>query len=362
MSTEAIEKALQEDFPDGTETECYRFVQAAQTAYRSSWKSDAQKSRLIQKTARQNLEDFLEWRSLYGLDYDRPPKDADDSSIWEWAAQKALFAEEARKRGGSSGSIPPPPPTTSNDKNSNNKNSPVDYDSNIDDAVNNKDDEGEKDNEQSDTTISSDNQDSSSTAGEVENKTLPQLIYRRKDPTTGNYVQDKKGVDMVHVLAAMIDRHAADKETWAMAVAFYIDFYNQRNSKLKYCLYVDARAGIGWANPKLIMVVSLIGAIVGEIEKRHPGRCQTLIIFPLPYTLTMIWGSVKGYFSAEINEMMTVCSGPASVDSPIPKDQLQEFVEPNVIALLEQSRIDLFITPPNEDKMRYSADHKINSI
>ena len=338
----AIEKALQEEFPDSTETECYRFWTAAEAAYgKSNWKSKAEKNRLIQKAARQNLEGFLEWRSLYGLDYDRPAKDAGDSIIWEWAAQKALFAQEARKRGNSDSVTPPKNATTTK--------SPVDSESNIDDVVNGEDGDGKKEKGESNTTSCDDNQNNTCTRSKVvDKKTLPQLIYRRRDPTTGKYIQDKKGVDMVHVLAARIDRHAADNKTWAMAVAFYIDFHNDRNSKLTYCLYVDAREGEGWANPRLIMVVSLIGAIVSEIENRHPGRCQTLIIFPLPYTLTKIWGSVKGYFSAEMNKMMTVCSGPSKVDSPVPKDQLQKFVDPNVIDLFEKCRTDLFIPTPEE--------------
>ena len=147
----AIEKALQEEFPDSTETECYRFWTAAEAAYgKSNWKSKAEKNRLIQKAARQNLEGFLEWRSLYGLDYDRPAKDAGDSIIWEWAAQKALFAQEARKRGNSDSVTPPKNATTTK--------SPVDSESNIDDVVNGEDGDGKKEKGESNTTSCDDNQ------------------------------------------------------------------------------------------------------------------------------------------------------------------------------------------------------------
>jgi hypothetical protein len=127
-----------------------------------------------------------------------------------------------------------------------------------------------------------------------------------------------------------------------MAVALYIDFYVDRNSKYCASIFVDARAGEGWPNPKLIMAMSLIGQIVSEIEKRHPSRCKTLIIFPLPRALTMIWGSIKGYFSPEMNEMMIVCSGPSIVGSPLPKKMLEIYVDGDVIDILEKCRIDLY--------------------
>eukprot|EP00536_Pseudo-nitzschia_multiseries_P003937 jgi/Psemu1/186916/e_gw1.63.49.1 len=179
-------------------------------------------------------------------------------------------------------------------------------------------------------------------------KTLPQLIFRRKNPATGEYLKDKNGAELIHVLPARIDRFAVDPETWAMAVAFYIDASVDRSSKYTATIFVDARAGEGWPNPVLIMVVSLIGQIVTEIDRRHPERCKSLIIFPLPRALMMVWGTIKGFFSPEIHDMMTVVTGPSDIESPLPKDKLEEHVESDTLELLERCRTDLFEAKPGD--------------
>ena len=341
---EAIEKSLKEEFSDSTDAECYRFVRAAESLYKKTRKSNSEKEKLIHDTASQKLEEYLDWRSLHGLDYDQPAKDKDDSSVWEWAVRKALFVEEEKKRQKeqakrASRSSSSSKSTANNDKNL------VDYDSHIDIAVEEeKEGGGEgKTSEQTDNIRDGGSErNNNDNNNNNKSKTLPQLIFRRTDPNTGKVLQDKNGTDLIHVLAAKIDRFAASNETWAMAVALYIDFYVDRNSKYSASIFVDARAGEGWPNPKLIMGVSLVGQIVTEIEKRHPGRCKTLIIFPLPRALTMIWGSVKGYFSPEMNEMMIVCSGPSILGSPLPKKMLEIYVDGDVIDILEEYRIDLY--------------------
>jgi hypothetical protein len=111
---------------------------------------------------------------------------------------------------------------------------------------------------------------------------------------------------------------------------------------------VDARAGPGWANPVLIMVVSLIGEIVTEIDKRHPGRCESLIIFPLPRALMMVWKSIKKLFSPEINELLVVCSGPSDLGSPLPRKKLEPHIDWETLDYLEKCRTQLFV----EDKKK----------
>mmetsp|Transcript_33392 Transcript_33392/g.37325 ORF Transcript_33392/g.37325 Transcript_33392/m.37325 type:complete len:355 (+) Transcript_33392:32-1096(+) len=342
MSTETIEQLLKEEFSDSTDAECYRFAQAAGAVYKKSRKRKNEKDKLIHDTASQNLGEYLEWRALYGLDYDRPAKDVDDSSIWELAVQKALFAEEAKKRETEEKRRSSNSKSLKINNDNNNKKKTVNYDSYIDNAVQEKeDDEGkEKANERSDTCGG--NEMKKNNNNHSNKKTLPQFIFKRKDPNTGKVLLDKNGIDLIHVLPARIDRFCVEKGTWAMAVAFYIDFLVDRNSNYSATILIDARAGEGWPNPKLIMVVSLIGQIISEIEKRHPGRCNTLIIFPIPRALTMIWGSIKGHFSPEINEMMIVCSGPSDIKSPVPKNRLEKYVDGEIIDLLEKCRIGLF--------------------
>mmetsp|Transcript_10364 Transcript_10364/g.30304 ORF Transcript_10364/g.30304 Transcript_10364/m.30304 type:complete len:367 (+) Transcript_10364:120-1220(+) len=366
MTTEAmevIEKDLKENYPDSTEAECFRFVQAAKAIHRKASKK-LDKEKLLRDTASEKLGEYLEWRTLYGTDYDKPAEDADDKTVWDWAARKALLAEETKKQEAEE-------KRASDNKqvgirkfgfgfgkkkeNATDKPQPVDYDSIMENAMreeeeaadastgNNEDSGG-----QADTAKTDDSEDTGIERTIQRPKTLRQIIFRRKHPETGEHLTDKNGADLIHVLPARIDRFAADNETWATAVALYIEASVDRNSKYTATIFVDARAGEGWPNPVLIMVVSLIGQIVTEINERHPERCKSLIIFPLPRALTMVWGSVKGFFGPEIQEMMTVFNGASDIDSPFPRDRLEAHVEGDTLDFLERCRTDLF-EPKDKD-------------
>lgn len=107
---------------------------------------------------------------------------------------------------------------------------------------------------------------------DVPKTTLPQIIFKRVDPKTGDLVRDKQGNFMFHVLAARIDRFAANNDTWALAVSLYLECHFDRQSNDQFTLFIDARAGEGWANPKFVMVLSLARAIIHSVSTVHPGR------------------------------------------------------------------------------------------
>mmetsp|Transcript_11855 Transcript_11855/g.28092 ORF Transcript_11855/g.28092 Transcript_11855/m.28092 type:complete len:303 (-) Transcript_11855:1702-2610(-) len=293
--TEAIEKTLRKRCPGSTEAECSRFVETAATEHKNV-KQKIERESLILKTASEKLREYLDWRAFHRLDEDRPERDADDKIVWDWAVRKAFGAGE-KKTGNSI----------------------------------------------SNSSTKSGRNPSQEKSVEKPIRTLPQLIFKRRDPETGDFVRDKNGTELIQVLPARIDRFAADNETWALAVVLYIDACVDRNSSYKASIIVDARAGLGWPNPLLVMVISLIGQIVTEIDKRHPGRCQSLIIFPLPRALMFVWMSVKKLFSPEINELLVVCSGASDIDSPLPRKKLEEHVGGKTLDYLEQSRVQLFV-------------------
>lgn len=332
MSTDAIEKDLREEFPDATEAECRRFVEAAQAMYRrANKKMDVEK--LVKAAAAEKLEEYFDWRSCYGLDFDRPAEGSDDEAIWDWAARKALSAEYAQTK---QAEVQRTGTRWPRAKAEDVKPQVVDYDSFLESAMQD-DSSSHADDDQHDTLKTGENSPESEPR-----RTLPQLIFRRKDPKTGSYLRDRKGSELIHVLPAKIDRFAAKPETWALAVSLYIDASVDRNSNYRAAIFIDARAGMGWPNPVLIMVVSLVGQVVTEIEKRHPGRCQSLLLFPLPRALTMVWGTIKGFFSPEMNEMMVVCSGPSNIGAPLPRSKLEPHVDEDTLGFLETCRTELF--------------------
>uniref|UniRef100_A0A7S4ACG1 CRAL-TRIO domain-containing protein n=1 Tax=Pseudo-nitzschia australis TaxID=44445 RepID=A0A7S4ACG1_9STRA len=348
MNTEAIEKNLKEKFPDSTEAECFRFVQAATAVHKFANKK-LDKEQLIGDTASEKLGEYLEWRSLYGVDFDRPAADADDSTIWDWAVRKALGAEKKKKEEAEiqrennrwfrwhwkkSDATEEPPK--------------VDYDSKLETALQQKESTGDGDNTQTDTEKIDDSEDIVEIKDESSKRTLPQFIFKRKDPKTGEYVRDKKGSELIHVLASRIDRYAADYETLAMVAAFYIDANADRNSKCTATILVDDRSGEGWPNSIAMKAVPLIGQIVTEIEKRHPERCKSVIICPLPLAMMVVWGAFKGDFSPEVNGMMEAYSGPSGIGSPLPQ-KLEAHVDDATLEFLDVCRTNLYVSEPKDE-------------
>lgn len=329
MADKIAEKLLLE-FPESPDTESFRFAQAACTALEFSRKSN--KQQLMEESAIQNLEAYLDWRSCYGIDFDKPELES-DAAIWVWSVQKAMEAanskedvkrqlEEAEREAQRHVAEP----------------SRVDYDSHIDEAFR----EEEKDEIDVEHEEHSEKETPSVVDEEESNlPTLPQIIFQRMDPKTGQLLCDKDGNRIFHVLAARIDRYAASNETWALAISLYLDYHFDRESRERYCLLVDARAGKDWKNPTFLMTVPLTRAIIKTVNSIHPGRWESVVIFPLPRALLGVWRTVKGYFHPETVRVMKLVCGPSNLGSPLPKDALEAHVDTYTLECLEASRNEL---------------------
>ncbi|KAG7368122.1 hypothetical protein IV203_030865 [Nitzschia inconspicua] len=335
--TDSLSKKLQEEFPDSPEAECIRFAQAAERAFEFSRKRN--KEQLIQQSALQNLEHYHDWRSCYGIDFDKVPLVEDDAAVWKWAVEKAIGAARAKEE--SQRQLVEAQTAKSADE----EPALVDYDSFIDDAV--KKEEQGKDNED-EAGNSSEAVEKDETETTSVHSSLPQIIFKRVDPKTGDLVRDKEDNVMFHVLAARIDRFAASHETWALAISLYLEIHFDRRSKDLFALFIDARAGEGWANPQFLMVVSLTRSIVHSVATIHPGRWQSIVIFPLPRAVLGIWKTIKGYFHPEIASVMKLVSGPARLGSRLPKGFLLPFVDDETLDFLEQCRAELYDTHVDE--------------
>ena len=104
MST--LEENLRKDFPEATEAECRRFVEACRDGKRDD---DA-----VKDAAETMIEDYLDWRSLYGLDFSEETQPQSDQekfllfSVYLEIIQ--LFVENGRSS--FSGGHPPSPSNT----------------------------------------------------------------------------------------------------------------------------------------------------------------------------------------------------------------------------------------------------------
>ena len=329
---EEITKKLQEEFPESPNAECSRFAHAAFSALEFSRKKN--KIELMLESATEKLEGYHDWRSCYGIDYDKPEL-AEDKEMWEWSVRKAMKAENAKKDAKrqleeaelAALKAAAEEPTK------------VDYDSHIDEAMGEAE-KAEGDESENETT-NGEAPPSISEEHERRLTSLPQIIFQRTDPNTGKPVCDKTGNKIFHVLAGRIDRFAASNETWALAISLYLDCHFDRESNETYSLFIDARAGKTWQNPKFIMVLPLTRSIINTVSSIHPGRWESLMIFPLPRALLSVWRSVKGYFHPETAKVMHLVSGPSSLGSPVPKQDLEAYVDSDTLDLLEKSREEL---------------------
>jgi hypothetical protein len=336
--TDWLSKKLKEEFPDSPAAECVRFAQAAERTFEYSKKRN--KNELMQESAIQSLEHYHDWRSCYGIDFDKAPVD-DDAAIWEWAVEKAMKAERAKEE------TQRQLVEAQKSKDEDEEPALVDYDSFIDDAVQ----EEEKDMKESGEVESPQTPAGEECFADIDKpkSTLPQIIFKRRDPKTGDYVRNKQGDIMFHVLPARIDRFAANNESWSLAISLYLDGHFDRQSNDLFSLFIDARAGEGWANPKFLMAMSLTRSIIHSVSTIHPGRWRSVILFPLPRALTGLWRTVKGYFHPEVASIIELVSGPSHLGSRLPKGFLLPFVEEDTLDFLERCRTELYDTTVDDE-------------
>jgi CRAL/TRIO domain len=401
-----LELALRKEFQStATDDEIIRFCKSAETAYAKSKKKN--KSVLMEEMAVHRLEEYLDWRQCYGLDYDgQDGGDKDDDMIWKWAVQKAVSAEqESPKHKGMMGGFfggatttttttttTDPKTTTQQDIIDTKISGAVDYDAAIlkassqdeDDDNNNNDDDDDQDHSNSE---KKDDNDKKAETEDIKTATvkeetsckvddaeplLPQIIFKRThrkagDDTDGDVIRDKNGTPILHVLAAKIDRYAGSAETWALAVSLYLEHHfnrspcsqalgrmknddndNDKSNTTKdhhrmgnVTLLVDLRGGNHWPNPKAIMMLNIIRKIVHDVGTYHPGRITAMIMYPLPRALLGVWNSAKGYFGPDVVESFHLVSGPSKPGSPLPKMELEEFVDGDVLDFTEKCREEL---------------------
>jgi hypothetical protein len=64
-------------------------------------------------------------------------------------------------------------------------------------------------------------------------------------------------------------------------------------------------------------------------------------MYPLPRALLGVWNSAKGYFGPDVVESFRLISGPSKPGSPLPKTELEEFVDADVLDFTEKCREEL---------------------
>jgi hypothetical protein len=334
-----IETALRAEFPEATEAEVKRFVRSCQDG-----KKDAD---LVKTQAEKVLEDYLDWRSCYGLDYNNEAVGTSDADDWKFAIEKALEvnasmrrAKELEKKLAEEAA-----------KEEEEKKAPVNYDIDFSDSLKSEGDDKKEDNplkeeengEAKDETENGETKDETSEemSDDEKKKELAQIIFQHND-NDGNPIKDKDGFKILQVLPGLINRQVAQADFYALALSFYLDRKCDRASQEKMTVVIDVRAGEGWPNPMAVVMVKFVRTIVRELQLHYPERLHSLVLFPVPWAAMGIWAAIKAVFRSEMLNKTTLVSGPADRAARLPKEKLVGLIDESVLDLTEQFRLDHF--------------------
>lgn len=344
-----IELAIQTEFPEATAAEVRRFVRACQ--------DDKKDSDQVKEAAESMLEDYLDWRSCFGLDYKKEENgnsngdtngvDESDAADWKRAIEKALEVNASMKR---AKELEKKLAEEAAAKEEESK-APVEYNIDLSDSQKAEDDQVEgketsnAENSKSDDTngnkADEEELNNSEMSDEEKKRELAQIIFMHKNKD-GQLIADKEGSKILHVIPALINRQVAHADFYALALSLYLERKLDRESEDKMTVLIDMRPGDGWPNPAAIMMIRFVHRVTTVLQRRYPERLQNLILYPVPWAAMGIWAAMKQVFALEITEKVTLVAGSANRGSPLPKEKLEEKVDGETLELTEQVRLDHF--------------------
>jgi hypothetical protein len=173
-------------------------------------------------------------------------------------------------------------------------------------------------------------------------KPLPQLANMVTDNGSETFLKSKDGDRILQLLPAKIDANQADAQTYALAIAFYVDKKLDRESMEKIVVSVDVRAGSGWANPPAKNVVPFIKKVVSLLERNYPERLSKCILFPLPSAATILWRMIRVFLDANTASKMIVISGGAGIDDKVSPEKFDNILDEAVHKRMEEIRSKSF--------------------
>jgi hypothetical protein len=272
-------------FPDATEAERARFIMARE-------------GDLVAAAAM--LKEYVEWRELHGLNspeyQEAKVRSVSDAQDWSESSQMALRCAADKKR----------------------------------------------------LEIKDQDEEASKRRDQVHHKkppiqqpdTLPQIVFIYKDEC-GEVRRTRCGKLLLHVLPARVNKKLASSETYALAIALYLDRKLDRSSYDLATLLLDVRGGRGWANPPAIRMMPFIKAVSSLLHQYYPNRLYRCFVYPLPRAALWIWEIAKPFLDRAIVEAVTLVAGSDSHSAPPPNKALNEHVELDLLEEMETNRLSL---------------------
>lgn len=147
---------------------------------------------------------------------------------------------------------------------------------------------------------------------------------------------------LLHVIPGRIDKKLAPAETYALALSFYLDYKQDRNTLDLFFVMMDVRPGKGWANPPAYSMMPFVKATATLLHQHYPERLDKLFVFPLPRAALWIWEMVKPFLDRSVVESAHLIGGKDSMSSPPPNHALYGFVHRQLLDDMENKRLSMY--------------------
>lgn len=237
----------------------------------------------------------MDWRRQNKLDSIRADNSSNDTSTWHFAVQRAWEIE-------------------------------VSLSENDGSTVTNRQDDGDE--------------EGSSTCSESSD--IDQVVFFHKNETNGGTIRDKIGKRIMHLLPARINPDWANPRAYANIFAIYMDHNIDRDSTEKLTIVIDIRAGTGWSNKPVLKMMGILRAIISTFETNFCERVEKFVVFPVPGIARGIFNTIKVLFDPATAKKVALISGPDGVDAPVPRDDIKEHIDFEVMDYMEEARKNLF--------------------
>lgn len=178
--------------------------------------------------------------------------------------------------------------------------------------------------------------------GERCDKILPQFVNVYQDEND-SAICDDNGARLFHVTPGQIDERICKTSIYATALAIYLDRRLSRDDTELISVVIDVRGGRGWRNLNAASQLPFIQSTATLLLTMFPERLARAIIFPIPAGFVWLWTIASRVIDEKTRSKIGLLSGTATIDSPLPLDQIQAYMSSQAALHLEHKRKASFL-------------------
>lgn len=128
----------------------------------------------------------------------------------------------------------------------------------------------------------------------------------------------RDGTRVVSQMCCEIDLKLGSAEDFVLALAQFLFDLLGDGSDEKLTVLIDTRPLSGSPNVPILKLLPLIQQMSKTLSHQFPERLENLVVYPVPVTLSFIWGLVRPFLPTKTAEKIQLLTGPAAGDSPCP--------------------------------------------